>query len=256
MNKLTNILFHPTMIARYLTDRAYKLIIWTLSFFILTASILLAYSFKVKYYDYSFCENVSYAIASKGESNIEYSNNKLTGKTFEIKGSGIYLYFLKSDFAHNDYGLVLNFKEEEVDIYYKIYQKETIKYSDLKASDFTFSDIKYDNGLARINFEGFLNNILDTISYKVSLSTFFSSLGNIIFLFLGVIVVGIIFSMFINPMIKFKHRLVLVIYDSLIFFVFIMAELIFKATWLQYVALLMPMAHIYISFRKIVVLRR
>ena len=256
MHKLCNIIFRPAQTAIYLTDKVYKVILWALGFFTIIIGIILAYSFSIKYYDYTFTDNVCLYIASNDESNIKFENNKLTGSEYSIKGEGVYIYYLKSDFAHNDYGLVMNYKEEEVDIYYRFYNKITVKYSELDANDFTFSDVKYNKGLSRIYYEGFLMGAVDKINTKASFHLFLDSFINVLTMFFVVVLVSSVFSFFVNPMIKLKHRVRLCVYDSLIYLVFMMVVLIFKINWLQYVALAIPLIYTNISFKKIVVLRR
>ncbi len=257
MKKFINIICHPSNIVFYFNDKVYQIILWVLGFFAVLIGIIALYSFKEKPYDANFGADVAYTIAVKEETvNIEYKDSKLTGSAYAIKANDIYIYFCKSDFYKKDFGLVMNFKENSVDIYYHLFPKKTINYDTLKIGDFTFSDVKYNNGYARINFEELIMSAVESINTEAKVTTFLNSTLHAIIMFFVVVGVSLVFAFFVNPQIKFVHRLRICIYDSLIYVVIMSFALMVGASFLQYVALILPLIYCNISFRKIVVIKR
>lgn len=256
MQRIINLICHPSRIVLYFNDKIYKIIICLLSFIMAICAILAGYSFTTKTYDYYFVQSVIDVINSKDEANIKFSDSKLTGNAYQIKANGIFIYYLKSDFAHNDYGLVMNFKEESVDIYYRFFPKKTLNYNDCLVNDFTFSDIKYNKNQARINFESLMIQALDLINNEASIMTFADYASNILIMYGVVLLIATVFSFFINPQIQFRHRIRISIYDSIIYFVIMIFALMFQISWLQYVAMVLPIFYCNISFRSIVVIKK
>ena len=257
MLKLINIICHPSQIVLYFNDKVYKIILWLLSFLIIIVGIIVAYSFKIGDYDYTLTDGVINTITLKEEAlDIKYNDSKLTGTSYAIKGDGVYIYFCKSDFVHNDYGLVMNFKEDHVDIYYRLFSKVSFNYSDSGVANFSFEDIKYNRNSARIYFESLFNQAQTKIAKEKQLMFVLDNGLNLLMMYALALGFSIVFSLFINPLIKFPHRLRICVYDSLIYLIFMVFVLMIQVSWLQYVALVLPLIYTNISFRKIVVIKR
>ena len=257
MQKLMNLICHPTRIVLYFNDKAYKIIIWLLSFIILVGTILASFAFTTKAYDVDFGESLAKYMASKETvPNLKYEDGKMSGSEYSIKSNGIYIYFIKNDFAHNDYGLVMNFKEEQVDIYYRYFGKKTVYYKDINTKNFTFEDVKKDQNLARIYFSEFIFQAVDKINLEASFLTFVDNMINVLSMLGAVILISVVFSFLINPQIQFRHRIRICAYDSIIYLVMMIFTLMFQISWLQYVALVLPLFYCNRSFRSIVVIKK
>ena len=256
MQKLINLICHPSRIVLYFNDKVYKIIIWLLGFLIALFGIIAGLTFTDKQYDAYFSQSVTDVIVSKDSSNIVFKDSKLSGNAYQIKGNGIYIYFSKSDFAHNDYGLVMNFKEEAVDIYYRFFGKKTINYKDMNIKDFTFDDVKHNNNQARIYFEDLIGQSVDSINKEASFMAFFDNVTNVLIMYTALTLIAVVFSLFINPQVQFRHRIRICLYDSIIYLVMMMFTLMFQIAWLQYVAMVLPIFYCNISFRSIIVIKK
>ena len=257
MQKFINLICHPSRIVLYFNDKVYKIIIWLLGFIIALFGIIAGLVFTTKQYDAYFSQSVTDVIISKdADFDIAYKDSKLSGSAYAIKANGIYIYFCKSDFAHNDYGLVMNFKEEQVDIYYRLFSKKTLYYKDLNIKDFTFNDVKHNQNQARIYFEDLIQISVDSINNEASIMAFFDNASNALIMLGALVLISVVFSLFINPHVQFRHRIRICIYDSIIYLVMMMFTLMFQIAWLQYVALVLPIFYCNISFRSIVVIKK
>lgn len=257
MQKIINVICHPSQIALYFNDKVYKIIIWFICLLSILTGIIVAYAYKTDVYSYDFVRSVTNSLITKeGTPNVTYSESTLKGEAYSIKGDTVFIYFAKSDFAHNDYGLVFNFKETEVDVYYRFFSKKTMSYKDMNISDFTFADVKNGINNATIKFESLIYHAVNLINNEARLMNISDSLVSTLSMFLLVIGVALLLSFFVNPLIKFPHRVRICLYDSMIYLILIIFSLMLQAAWLQYVALAVPLIYTSISFRRIVVIKR
>ena len=253
MQKFVDILFHPSHIVFYYKDKAYKVILWVLAFFCFVCGLFALYTYTSKGYDYDYISSFSSSLQTSQTSyNTKFEDNKLTGKTIIIKGNNVNVYFLKSDFANNNLGLVMNFKEESVDIYYHTYFKKSLNYADLNINNFSFEDVRNNNRVAVLEFESLILRAVDVIDIYVKTVSLFEECIDVLILYAAITLFAVIFSIFINPPIDIKSRIKICMYDSLIYFAMMGLTLMVGISWMQYVAMALPLLFTLVSFKSIV----
>ena len=253
MQKFTDLLFHPSHIVFYYKDKIVKVLLWVLAFFSVVVGLFSLYTYTSKGYDYNYVTSIATSLQTKDNTiSTEFKDKKLSGEAIKIIGSNLRIYILKYDFANNDFGLVMNFKEEEVDVYYQTAFKKTIKYSSLDIDNFTFENVRNNNRTDVLEFESLIIVALDSIDNVVKTFSLLNDVLDLLIMFAAIVVFSIILSLFINPPIDFKSRFKICIYDSLIYFVLMAFTLMIGITWIQYIAMGMPLIFTMISFRSIV----
>lgn len=256
MEKIINIICHPSLIVLYFKDQIYKILLFILPFFVIVASLLALYDFNTKYYDYEYVNSISDMVKSYDEEiDLVIKDNKLEGSTYTIKNDNVCLFFMKDAVASTDYSITLIFKEDRVVYYYQAYLKYEITYEKIGVDNLTFADIQANSFGAKLKLNTIIDKTLDLANRLVVTYIYFSDLINFFFYYAASVLVAIIVSMFVNPQIEFRYRFRICLYDSIIFFIVIIFALMFNLSWLRYVAMAMPAIYSIVSFKRIVRVR-
>ena len=251
MRRIIDCLSHPSMIAKYFSDKFYIPLVYFLSLLSLSVLIIGLYSFKGSYINYTYSSNVVSQVRYS-DAEFEFKDNILyTNSAQTIKGNGIIINFNKKDFV-NDYSLQMkyNFKETEVDVYFLNFFKKSYKYEDLNLNGVSNTNLKNNTSYV-LDFENAIYEISKSFDNNFKLISFSESLTNLLSSFLILFVVCMVIATFVNPQIEFVTRLKLVLYDASIFFVFIMFTFMFSINWIQFVGYAASLIYTVITFKHI-----
>lgn len=256
MEKIINILCHPTYIVFYFKDQIYKIILFILSFFILSASILALYDYNEKYYDYEYVNSITETIRDYDkEIDLVFKDNKLEGSSYSISNNTACMIFLKDAVVNTEYGLFFIFKEDKVTFYYQGALRYDVTYESLNIEDFSFADIQANKSKAILNMNYLLDTTMNKANRTAQTFILISDLINLFFIYGTSVLLAIIISLFVNPAIEFKYRFRICLYDSIIFFIVVIFSFMFNISWLKYVAMVMPAFYARFSFKSIVRIR-
>ena len=256
MEKIINIICHPSLIVLYFKDKIYQIILLALSFYIVLVGILALYAYTDKYYNYEYVSDLTKLVSSYNEEmDLEYKDSNLSGSSYVISKDEACLVFMKDVVSNPEYSIFLVFKEDRVVYYYQSVRRFELKYSNLGISDFTFKDIQDNNLTARAKLSTIIDKTLMLANPIAQTYSLVSSAINLAFLYFMSFLIAMLISFFTNPAIEFKYRISICLYDSIIFFVVLLFGLLFNISWFKYVAILMPAVYSRFSFRSIVRIR-
>ena len=256
MEKIINIICHPSLIVLYFKDQIYKIILFILPFFIIVASLFALYDFNQKYYEYDFVSSISDLVKNNDEEmDLVITDNKLEGSTYVIKNNDVCLIFMKDAVASTDYDIMLIFKEDRVTYYYQAAVKYEITYEKIGVNNLSFADIQDGSFSAKLKLNNIIDQSLAQANRLVQVYIYFSDIINLFFYYAASILIAMIVATFVNPSIEFKYRFRICLYDSIIFFIIMIFSVMFNVTWLRYVALAVPAIYSIISFKRIVRVR-
>ena len=258
MQRLIDILCHPRRLGIYNKDKTYIPLIYLLSFFLLFMGIVMIINFNTEYYSADTSSGIIHVIDISNEDVYgEYIDNEFhfNNKRNEIKTDDMIIYF-----NHNDVDTsintisktIINFKSENVVIYYGLSQKVSYKYSSYDIDDFSLTGVCEGDIKDIVAFKDLLNNIFFDFNSKYQVSTIAPLFMQYIMQFLMVFVFALIFSFFVNPGIKFQVRFKLLIYDSIIYLFVMMLAVMIQISWLEYIAYALPIIFAGITFSHII----
>ncbi len=254
-NKIVNSLVHPSRIALCFRDKVWQPISIVLGFFIALIFVEGMIALNSTYFNRNLCNQVTTVVSSiDSNSNLIYKNNKLIGDSLKIEESDISIGFLVDDLKYND-GLMFNFHEDRVDVYYK---KESIGSYNFSNFNGEFSIINIINGniADKAVFSDLIYSSLEYLNNNLRMNSFISSFGILSLYTIGLFVLLILYSFLVNPGIKMDARWRLCAYTLPIFYVFLFFSEAFNLYYLQFVALLMPFIYCKMAFSHIIRIRK
>ena len=119
------------------------------------------------------------------------------------------------------------------------------------SADFSLEEIRNGNILMRQSFESLVFKSIEAGEANYRAVCFFSDFVNILIYYL-ISLVGCYFLAFlVNPKIERRFRIKLVLYDTLIYFVFLWFDMAFSAFWLLYVGMAFTLIYTIFTFTHI-----
>ena len=260
MKHLRYIVCHPSKIALFYKDSALKVFLFFALFASMLIGVLAAQTFTARYFDN---DDIDYIISlfdkQKEEINIEYSNYKITGDPVAIKDTNFECYIMTGDETRLDKSCLIMFlKEDNVNIYYGYRLIGKIEYKNIGYDyHFNVSNVRNGINIDKYNFRCFFYDLLMVGNTGYAFTVFLSNiLGAFQYYLIFALVIMFIYSYFINPSISAGVRLKLIVYDSLVYFVVMFFTFAFQISFLQYVALFIPLIYCNVTFSHIIRVRR
>ncbi|MCR5350329.1 MAG: hypothetical protein K6E20_04980 [Acholeplasmatales bacterium] len=255
-NRIKDIICHPSRIGLYFKDKVYVIIIHLVLFMGLLFGVAALDSlYKPNSFGRNDSIDISETISNYFDSSkevVEYKNYKMSG-TSELSSGNFTLYVNREIADKNITTYVLVFSEDKVSGYFKGSKEFDEAYSNLDSDySFTFENISKNNTKDKISFVEFLTPIIEEYEQAHANYIFLTNVGTIIVYYIALLIAMFIFSLLANPVIASKIRIKLVIYDSLIFFVVSSISVLFGATFLMYLALIMAVFYSNITFSHII----
>lgn len=260
LERLRIILAHPTRIGLFFKDKIYIPILFVLTMFFLFVSVDSIYNVNTKQFNYSQAKSfnvlVQNTLNEKKEvpslnMSFDSSTNKITGDNHVFIGESIILAVNSTNtYSRNGY-ISVNLRENSADLYEGFIKLGTIEYKSIEAAGFTFTNVQKGDLKDNLYFTEFIFKLFSKVNTNQAiLHVLDNSLTCLIF-FVGVLIFCLIDSYFLNPPIEMKVRGKLVIYDSFPYLFVMLLAALFRASWLQYVALAIPVLYVNLTFSHI-----
>ncbi len=253
LNRIKDSLCHPSRLGLYYKDSLLKIIITIIIFGLAFVGLSLVMMMNTDYFDSSSAKSVSSdLISDKNESTIVFKDNAIVGDSYTYTGDDYIISFLDDEFKPKDDFISISFKANSINVYYHTELISIISYDEIKIKDFSISELKNGSMADRLALESLIKIALDSMEYTYALEVFLENMAMVIGMYLVLAVVCVVMAYFINPEINMSYRIRLALYDTIIYFVIMIFSLMFSLYWLQYVALLLPLIYVKITFSHIV----
>ncbi len=257
MRRIIDCLCHPSRIGLYYKNKIGVIIAHVVVAMLVFVSVFSVSYINYDYFDHSFSRGITSLIrSSENDLNIKYNDGRLTGTGFSVAAGEYEIYFLDSSFIKESEVLKVYFQEEKAEVYFGFRCIATYEYKNSTAKDFSFAEVKDYNIYDTIQFEGIVTGVFDTINTRYVVLDALEVLIGILttyFIVLGIIT---LYSLFINPMISFKVRIKLCLYCSIVYFLAMFFTVCFMASWIQYLAFILPFMYTKRAFRRIVKVKK
>ena len=260
LDRLRIILAHPTRIGLFFKDKIYIPILFVLTMFFLFVSANTVYNVNTKQFTYSQAKLFNVLVQNtvnddKKTPNLnmafDSTTNKITGDTHVFVGNNIILAVNSSNMYFKNEYISVNLRENEAVLYEGYIQIGTIEYKSIESKNFTFTNVQKGTLDDNLYFTEFIYKLFDKVNInQAAIHIFDDSFTGLIF-FVAVLIFCLIDSYFLNPPIEMKVRSRLVIYDSFSYLFFMFLAALFRASWLQYVALIIPVLYVNLTFSHI-----
>lgn len=255
MKKLITILCHPSYIGMYLADKIQQALLFLTFFFVIATALYATKDLLTPISSPNVANKISeIVLAQDSLKDTKYENHKLNGSKAIIDIDGVYVIFNDSAYVNNNNGLVLIlvFSQSEANGYYRGRNLGKFVYEDSNIENFTFENIKSSNdSIERMKLEVFVLSLLNSIELNYRSEFFWNDFLNMLILYLVTLVVCYIGSIIRNPEIDAKVRRKLVLYDTIIFFLFSWFEVLYGVYWLQYVGMGLALIYTVLTFSRI-----
>lgn len=252
--KLKNIISHPSFLGMYFMDHLHSIFGWFISFLILTTLLLALVDMGKVSIGKNQATRISDSLIYSGKINdASYDNDKLLGSHQKIEMEYALISFNDNAYMNNTLydGIVLVFGMENANMYYGNIHLGKVDYKDLSISNFSLEEIRNGNILMRQSFELLVFKSIEAGEANYRAVCFFSDFVNILIYYL-ISLVGCYFLAFlVNPKIERRFRIKLVVYDTLIYFVFLWFDMAFSAFWLLYVGMAFTLIYTIFTFTHI-----
>ncbi len=253
--RIVDCIVHPSRIVLGFKDKIWKPIMVALGFLLALMGIITVITFNSDFFDRSITNQVVAVLSnSDTEFDVQLSNHTLSGSVSKVETDDITIGFLCSDLKYNN-GFVFDFKEDLVNVYYGYSSLGSYKYENFNSS-FSVSNVQRGVISDKIVFQDLVYASLNSLNTILRLNNIASSLGMIFSYTLVIVLLGLLFSYFVNPDIKMNVRIKLVIYTLPIFYIAMSFAFLFNLSWLQYLAFVLPFIYSKIAFSHIVRIKK
>ncbi len=260
LKRIKTSLSHPKYVGLFFKDKFHNVILLIILFFaVFSASIftkcMLTDQFGI---DQAIAveQMIQYSTDSLGNKpsvTIIYDadNKKFNGESMLFSSEDANISFLPTNVNVSQNKLCVSFFEDNYVIYYGLYKLGSYSYDNTDLKSFNISNVQKGDTSDCINFRNFLIYSFDKVQYQqATLISVQSIISTLVYYFI-LIVFCLIAAYLINPAIEFKIRLKLVLYDSLSYFYWYFIALLLSITWIEYIALLVPVIFTNITFAHI-----
>lgn len=259
-DRLRIILAHPTRIGLFFKDKIYIPILFVLTMFFLFVSVDSIYNVNTKQFNYSqakaFNTLVQNTLNEKKEvpslnMSFDSSTDKITGDNHVFIGENIVLAVNSPNtYSRNGY-ICVNLRENGADLYEGFVKIGYVEYKTIEATSFTFSNVQSGTLADNLHFTEFIYKLFSNINTNQAILHVLDNSMTCFIFFIGVLIFCLIDSYFLNPPIEMKVRIRLVIYDAFPYLFVMLLSALFRASWLQYVALAIPIIYVNLTFSHI-----
>ena len=257
-NKIKACLSHPSRIGAYYKDSILKnlsvILIFSAIFMILVG---VKYS-NADHFNNSHSAVLAERLTLRENSNIYFDSEtdklyRAEGEKFSVVGNEYRMnFFCETETNFQSSEVVINFKEDYVDVVLYGSKIGTLKYADYDIESFSLLKIKQGDYKAELAFEELMNLALDKANTEYTFVLLGDELFNLIQNIFITIIVCVILSLFINKGINLNVRIRLCIIDCFIYMVFLIFTALFNISWLQYVGLFLACYYTCSTFRHII----
>lgn len=257
-NKIKACLSHPSRIGAYYKDSFLK----NLSIILIFSAIFMILA-GVKYTNSDHFNNNHSAVLAERLMLIEdsgvYFNSETDklyrkeGEKFSIVGNEYRMnFFCETETNFQSSELVINFKEDYVDVVLYGSKIGTLKYADYDFESFSLLKIKQGDYKSELAFEELMNLVLDQANTEYTFVLLGEELFSLIQNIFITIIICLVLSLFINKGINLNVRLRLCTLDCIIYMVFLIFTALFSLSWLQYAGLFLACFYTCSTFRHII----
>lgn len=255
MERLLNALCHPKKIGFYFKDKAIVVFSFLMLMIAFSIAGVAVNSYAYPQFDYNTATSITALITGSG-SKTEYNSEThiLTGAEFNKEvytAENFTIAFYTTDTAKTQNSYSILFAKEYVYLKYQSIIISKIKYSDLNINSFKVSEIQSSNA-KRIEFTDVIFKILNASKTNFANFNFIVNSSSVLMYAVFLIIANLIFSYFTNPTIQTPVRFKLLIYTSLIYFLFSGLAFFSGVAWLEYVGLFLSVIYTNICFRHII----
>lgn len=253
LNRIKDIICHPSRLGLYYKDSFLKIISILSIFCLVFVGLSFIVMTNANYFSLSSAKSVSSdLIKSNSNVSIEFKDKSISGEAFTFKGEDYIISFLDESFKPRKDHISISFKANTINVYIDTTHYSTIYYEKIAITDFKLSNVIDGNIKDRLSFESLISIALDSIEYNYSLFVFLENMAVVFGLYLMLIIIAVVMAYFINPEIDMKFRVKLALYDTIIYFVIMVFSLLYNQFWLQYLAIILALIYVKITFSHII----
>ncbi|HIT50204.1 MAG TPA: hypothetical protein IAD46_04170 [Candidatus Pelethenecus faecipullorum] len=254
LDRIRNCICHPKWIGNYFKDKIRYIVAVTFLFLGVYVAVLALRIYTTEPFSEGSVKELTSAVIRGKESDVRYDDttHRLTGSYCVYEGDDFQLIFLPEQDVRATLGIQILFLETEVRVYYAGMKAQSYRYDQTVVSSFSLADIQKNQSEDIYQFKILLGGVLDSTHLFFQTMVFLERLGMELGYFVILLICMFVFTYFLNPSIEGKIRIKLVFYDAMIFFFVELLSVLFAMSWLQYVALILPIVYANITFRHIV----
>ncbi len=251
--RIKDILCHPSRIGLYYKDSLLK----TISILAIFCLVFVGLSFIVMtnadYFSMSSAKGVSSDLMNdNSEVTIAFVDNNISGDAYTFKGDDYIISFLDDSFKPQKNYISISFKANTINVYIDTTHYSTIYYDRITITDFKLANVIDGVVKDRIAFQSLVNVALDSIEYSYGVFVFLENMAVVLGLYVCLVIIAVVLAYFVNPEINMSYRLRLALYDTAIYFVIMIFSLLYNQYWLQYLAIILALIYVKITFSHII----
>jgi hypothetical protein len=225
-------------------------------FFAAFVGVLAAKEYNTDYFLNSDNEEIIRAIVIGNDTDIKYDTetNTISGTPIAFSSTNYNVCFLDKSLIDNsslDVKVSLFFSETKLEIHYAMMKVSEHEYTDETFKSFDLDKVSKGSVTDTIEFKRILTKSLDEANFKFSTVAIIDNVTSVLVYYVGLILILFFLSLLTNPSIGKKVRFKLVCLDSIVFLLVMILNVLFSASWLMYVALMLPVFYSKITFRHI-----
>ena len=257
LEKIKICLCHPKYIAMYYKEKASKIAILILTFFLAFAGVVILSESNRDYFTKIDNNEIVQSIIEGEVPTVSFdpNTNVFTGDQATYKSQYYNIYFLPTgdtNFKTTEEKTTIVFESDKVKVYYTNLLLYEGNYDNDKLEEFDLSLVNQGDINNIISFNKLLTIVLNDANGMFNAYAIVNYISTMILHYFGIVGMLFIFSLFSNPTIGKGVRFKLCCLDSLIFILVFAFQLMFKIEWLIYVALTLPVIYSNVTFMHIV----
>ncbi len=248
-------LCHPKLIGLYYRDSFLKVILYIFSLFILFIGVSAIVAYNTDHFKYEDTKYVSNLILTDSKTSdivLNKNTNTITGNPVKYEADDLIIDFLADENYSFTRKMIFKFKTNRVEVIYNGYVMGSYSYESIPVDGFSLEKMKSGDNLNRIYFQDLIDVVFERINTAYATFYFADAVSVGIIYFIMIWIVAFATSYFLNPAITGKVRMKLVMYSVSCFYLVMILSLMLNASWLQYVAIILPLIYSNITFAHII----
>ena len=256
IHMLRDCLCHPKYIVMYYKEKGYKIFLLILLFLAAFVGAIALKEYSTDYFLNADNEEIIEAIVVGSDTDIKFDaeSNTISGTPVAFSSANYNVCFLDQSLLTNsglDTKVSLIFTETKLQINYATMNVSEYEYTDDTLKSFDLEKLSRGSVADMIEFKRLLTKSLDAANFTFSTLAIVDHTTTVVIYYLGLVVMLFFFSFLTNPTIGKGVRFKLVCLDSIIFLFLMILDVMFSASWLMYIALMIPVFYSNITFRHI-----
>lgn len=248
---------HPKLIGLYYKDSFLRIFSYILCLFCLFVGVCAAISYNTDHFTYEDIKPVVRLLIQgsfEKKSDVVYDRETglLTGTPVSYAAEGFIVDFLTDSNYASTKKIVFRFKKDTAEVLYNGFVLGRFTYAQLSADDFSVAEIQKGQVRDTVRFQDMTDTLLNRVNTPYGTFYLMEGISVGIIYFVIMFIIAMASSYFMNPTIAGKIRIKLVLYSVSVFYVVMLFSLLFNASWLQYVALILPLLYSNITFSHII----